>query len=87
LPGLTHLALSQNALVTDITSLRDLRNLKKVDLGFLSQLANVQPLLQNTGFAAGDSVDLRSTSVACTDVSALRLRGVTVALDPASPCY
>jgi hypothetical protein len=38
-------------------------------------------LLDNTGLGAGDTVDLRSTSVSCTDVAALQAKGVTVLSD------
>ena len=44
-------------------------------------LRNIQPLLDNTGLGAGDTVDLSVTSVSCTDVAALEGKGVTVTSD------
>ena len=44
-------------------------------------LTDIQPLLNNTGLGFGDSVFLRSTSVSCTDVAALRAKRVSVTSD------
>ena len=41
-------------------------------------ISNIQPLLDNTGFGAGDRVDLQATNVSCTDVAALEAKGMTV---------
>ena len=41
-------------------------------------LSNMQPLLDNKGLGGGDRVFLRNTNVSCTDVTALRAKGVTV---------
>ena len=41
-------------------------------------LKNIQPLLDNTGLGAGDFVELGSTNVSCTDVAALKAKGVDV---------
>jgi len=41
-------------------------------------LTDIQPLLDNTGLGAGDTVYLQATSVSCTDVAALQAKGVTV---------
>jgi Leucine-rich repeat (LRR) protein len=77
LTALVDLALDQND-VTDLTSLRGLTSLSNVDLSDNASLSDVQPLLDNTGFGAGDSLDLLATAVACSDVDALRTAGVTV---------
>jgi hypothetical protein len=44
-------------------------------------LTDIQPLLDNTGLGAGDTVNLESTSVSCTDVAALQAKGVEVHSD------
>jgi hypothetical protein len=58
-----------------------LTNLKALALNENPNLANIQPLLDNTGFGAGATVGLRSTSVGCTDVTALQAKGVSVLSD------
>jgi hypothetical protein len=44
-------------------------------------LSDVQPLLNNTAFGEGDSVDLTGTNVSWTDVAALEAKGVDVRSD------
>jgi hypothetical protein len=44
-------------------------------------LTDIQPLLDNAGLGAGDTVYLQATSVSCTDVAALQAKGVTVQSD------
>ena len=44
-------------------------------------LSNIQPLLDNTGLGAGDTVVLNNTNVSCADVAALEAKGVTVVSD------
>ena len=43
-------------------------------------LSNIQPLLDNRA-RSGDTVNLTSTSVSCTDVGSLEAEGVTVTSD------
>ena len=85
LSGLTSLwalGLSNNS-ITDISALSGLGgpvNLS-IDLSSNPGLSNIQPLLDNTGLGAGDTVALRLTSVSCTDVAALQAKGVGVSSD------
>jgi hypothetical protein len=55
--------------------------LTRLELSDNPNLTDIQPLLDNTGLGAGDRVYLLSTSVSCTDVAALRAKGVTVGSD------
>ena len=80
LTGLTILDLYTNS-ISDISALSGLTSLTRLDLRNNPNLTDIQPLLDNTGLGAGDLVDLRSTSVSCTDVAALRAKGVTVNSD------
>ncbi len=80
LTSLTALGLGFNS-ISDISALSGLTSLTYLDLSSNSGLSNIQPLLDNTGLGAGDTVDLRSTSVSCTDVAALLAKGVTVQSD------
>ena len=84
LSGLTSLRLlhfGYNS-ITDISPLSGLTSLRFLHLDNNPDLTDIQPLLDNTGLGEGDTVDLTGTSVSCTDVTALRARGVTVV----SPC-
>ena len=80
LSGLTSLTtlLLQNNSITDISPLSGLTNLTDLNLSSNPDLANIQPLLDNSGLAAGDEVDLTGTNVSCTDVTSLQAKGVTV---------
>ena len=78
LTSLTRLNLFDNS-ITDIGALSGLTSLATLNLAGNADLTDIQPLLDNTGLGAGDSVGLRTTSVSCTDVTALRAKGVTVA--------
>jgi len=78
LTALTSLYLRDNS-ITDISSLVGLSALSNLLLGYNPNLADIQPLLDNVGLGAGDSVELTSTSVSCTAVAALEAKGVTVA--------
>jgi hypothetical protein len=80
LTGLTELRLHINR-IEDIGALRGLSDLRTLTLHENPDLSDVQPLLDNTGFASGGSVDLRATSVSCDDVAALRALGVAVISD------
>ncbi len=83
LSGLTSLAvlsLFGNS-ITDISALSGLTSLTGLSLFGNPNLTDIQPLLDNTGLGAGDTVDLQSTSVSCTDVAALQAKGVTVQSD------
>jgi internalin A len=80
LTSLTILLLASNS-ITDIGVLSGLTSLTILDLTNNLNLANLQPLLDNTGLGAGDLVSLLSTSVTCTDVSALQAKGMSVLSD------
>ena len=83
LSGLTSLArlfLSDNT-ISDISALSGLTLLFNLELGDNPGLSNIQPLLDNPGLGAGDTVELQSTNVRCTDVAALQAKGVTVRSD------
>ncbi len=77
LTSLTCLGLSDN-LITDISALSGLTSQTFLSLSDNPTLTDIQPLLDNTGLGAGDEVPLLSTSVSCTDVAALKAKGVTV---------
>ena len=77
LTGLTELFLSQNS-ITDVGSLSSLTSLMTLYLDGNAALADIQPLLDNTGLGAGDQVFLMNKNVSCTDVAALEAKGVTV---------
>jgi len=85
LSGLTSLTFLQvwggNNSITDISALSGLTSLRWLNLDGNPDLTNIQPLLDNSGLGAGDNVDLRGTSVSCTDVAALGAKGVTVRSD------
>jgi hypothetical protein len=80
LTSLTWLRLTRNS-ISDIAALSGLTSLTWLGLSDNPGLSNIQPLLDNTGLEAGDTVDLRSTSVSCTDVAALQAKGVFVQSD------
>ena len=75
--------------ITDIGALSGLTSLgdavfgqdPDLNLSNNPNLTIIQPLLDNTGLGVGDTVDLRLTSVSCTDVTALQAKGVTVTSD------
>ncbi len=77
LTSLTLLDLDTNS-ITNLSALSGLTSLTYLALDGNTYLSNIQPLLDNTGLGAGDTVDLRSTNVSCTDVVALGAEGVTV---------
>ena len=82
LTSLWFLGLNNNS-ITDISALSGLGgpvNLY-IDLSSNPGLSNIQPLLDNTGLGAADTVDLESTNVSCTDVAALQAKGVMVPSD------
>ena len=78
--SLTDLHLSYNS-IHDISPLSGLTSLTTLRLENNQNLTNIQPLLDNTGLGAGDTVNLESTSVSCTDVAALQAKGVLVLHD------
>ena len=80
LTGLTELRLHFNS-ITDISVLSGLTNLALVSLHANPNLSDIQPLLDNSGLGAGDSVNLQSTNVSCADVDALGAKGVAVISD------
>ena len=82
LSGLTSLVvlfLSDNS-ITDIGALTGLTRLIILDLNVNANLSVIQPLLDNTGLGAGDTVNLSDVDPAmlCTDVALLQAKGVTV---------
>ena len=77
LTSLTELSLGINS-ISDISALSGLTSLTSLYLDDNPGLSNIQPLLDNTGLGAGDTVNLWGTSVSCTDVAALQAKGVTV---------
>ncbi len=81
LTSLTLLFLPSN-LISDVSVLSGLTSLTFLRLQFNAGLTDIQPLLDNTGLGAGNTVDLRGTSVSCTDVAALQAKGVFVFSDP-----
>ncbi len=73
------LALDNNS-ISDISALSGM-SLKWLMLNNNPNLTDVQALLDNTEIGTGDTVYLESTNVSCTDVAALRAKGVTVYAD------
>ncbi len=71
--------------ITDISALSGLTKLggplRALTLSSNPDLSNIQPLLDNTGLGAGDTVVLNNTNVSCADVAALEAKGVTVVSD------
>ena len=71
--------------ITDISALSGLTKLggplRALTLSSNPDLSNIQPLLDNTGLGAGDTVFLKNTNVSCADVAALEAKGVTVTSD------
>lgn len=61
--------------------LSGLTSLMYLDLRNSTSLSNIQALLDNTGFGTGDTALLGGTSVSCTDVAALKAKGMAVASD------
>jgi len=80
LTSLTGLALGSNA-ITDISALSGLTGLRGLVLDGNPDLNNIQPLLNNIGLGADDTVHLTSANVSCTDVAALEAKGVEVTSD------
>ena len=77
LTSLRILRLTNNS-ITDISPLSRLTSLRFLHLDNNPDLTDIQPLLDNTGLGAQDTVDLTATNVSCTDVGALEAKGVTV---------
>ncbi len=80
LTSLTRLGLSTNQ-ITDINALSRLTSLRILALFGNPDLTDIQPLLDNTGLGAGDQVYLGGTNVSCTDLDALKAKGVTLDSD------
>lgn len=64
--------------ISDVTPLTGLTNLTWLRLTANPALADVQPLIDNTGLGAGDKVNVQNTAVTCDEVADLRAEGVTV---------
>ena len=77
LTSLTDLELTGNS-ITDLSALSGLTRLTNIDLRYNPDLSDIQPLLDNPGLGAGDIVELRFTSVTCTDQALLAAKGVEV---------
>ncbi len=77
LTSLTDLRLMRNS-ISGISALRGLTSLTRLYLHTNPDLTDIQPLLDNTGLGAGDTVVLTNTNVSCTDLAALEAKGVTV---------
>ena len=80
LAGLTELRLHINS-ITDLGPLVGLTNLELVSLYENPDLSDIQPLIDNPGIGAGDSVNVRGTAVSCADVATLAAKGVAVISD------
>ena len=77
LTALDNIWLHNNAIV-DISPLQGLTAAAVITLNDNTSLRDIQPLFNNEGLGAGDSVNLTNTAVICTDVTALRGKGVAV---------
>ena len=82
LTSLELLRLDDNS-ITDISAVSGLTSLRYLNLSRNPGLANIQPLLDNTGLGAGHTVFLSGTNVSCTGVAALM--GVYVV--GVAPCF
>jgi internalin A len=80
LTNLRSLGLALNS-IADISALSGLTSLETLYLDGNTTLSNIQPLLDNPGLGAGDRVYLWQTAVSCSDVAALKAKGVTVYAD------
>jgi Leucine-rich repeat (LRR) protein len=80
LTSLTQLQLQDNS-IDDVSALSGLTSLTGLRLENNINLSNIQPLLDNSGLGAGDTVSLTNTMVSCMDVADLELKGVTVSAD------
>jgi hypothetical protein len=78
LVNLRSLGLGNVPNLTDIAPLAGLTNLATLYLTRNLNLREIGPLIENPGIGAGDIISLGSTSVSCTDVTALRAKGAMV---------
>ncbi len=85
LTTLQNLELTGNS-ITELTALSGLTNLSRLDLRYNPELSNIQALLENPGIGQGDIVELRFTSVTCTDQALLADKGVEVRTELFSAC-
>ena len=82
---LENLELTGNSL-TDLTALSGLTNLQRLDLRYNPDLSDIQPLLDNPGIGKGDIIELRFTSVTCSNQESLAVKGVEVRTELFSAC-
>ena len=86
----------QNNWITDISALASLTNLKSLWLNNvimqcapINQISDIKPLVDNSGLAAGDEVNLRGNPLSSTSLNTyipiLEARGATVYYDAAAP--
>jgi len=80
LDGLTEVNLHTNSLVS-ADGLDALPALRTANLRNNPALADIQALLGNAALGSGTNVNVASTSVSCSDIDALRARGVAVISD------
>ena len=77
LASLTTLRVYNNP-ITDIDAMSGLTRLSELHVHDLPDLATIQPLVENTGLGRGDRVILMRSHVPCSDVRALKDKGVSV---------
>ena len=80
LSGLTKLTTLRvyNNPISDIDAMRGLTSLSELHVHDLPDLATIQPLVENTGLGKGDRVFLFGSNVPCSDIRALKDKGVPV---------
>jgi len=80
LSGMTRLTTLRvyNNPITDISVMRGLTSLSELHVHDLPDLSSIQPLVENTGLGKGDRVFLLGSNVPCSDIRALKDKGVPV---------
>ncbi len=75
--GLTELNAS-SAEIASLVGIQNLTSLTRLGLANNPDLTDIQPLLDNTGFGAGDEVRFGNSEVSCGDLAELAAKGVGV---------